>query len=133
MSTTTERLIRLVERGEVNSQSCAGRLLGVTRARVQQIVAKEGLKLGVKPQPNTLIEWPCPDCGKPVQMWTRARHYRKTARCASCSTRRAKEQEYCHRGHLMAKTRRRHPNGATHCLLCNRINAREYYQRKKAK
>ncbi len=133
MSTTTERLIRLVERGEVNSQACAGRVLGVTRERVRQIVNKEGLKLGRRVQPNTLIEWPCPDCDKPVQMWTRVRMYRKTVHCASCRTRRAKEKEYCHRGHPMAETRRRFPCGATHCLSCNRINAREYYQRKKAK
>ena len=136
MSTTTERLIRLVEKGEMSSQACAARALGVSREYVRQIVNKEGLKLGRRQQKNTLIEWPCPECGKPVRMWTRNRSYRKTAYCGSCRSSRfggGVPKDYCHRGHLMAETRRRHPNGDTYCLLCNRMDAREHYWRNKAR
>ena len=84
--TTTERLVRLVEQGEVINQACAALVLGVTRQRISQIVRKEGLSLGLaKGQPNTLIDWPCPNCGTKVEMWTNRRNARSSAYCTSCS------------------------------------------------
>ena len=84
--TTTERLVRLVESGKAQSQACAGRALGVSRERVRQIVKAEGLTLGHHTkQPNTLISWPCPACGKSVEMWTVWRQQRRSAYCTSCA------------------------------------------------
>ncbi len=126
MSTTTERLIRLVERGEVVNQACAGRVLGVTRERVRQIVAQEGLRLGRKNQPNTLIEWPCPDCGKTMRMWTKDRNVQRTGMCVRCASGR-KKQDYCKRGHLMAETQMWRGDGNRYCGACNRLHAHEQY------
>ena len=83
--TTTERLVRLVEQGEVINQACAARVLGVTKERVRQIVNAEGLALGRRMQPNTLITWPCPNCGTSVEMWTVRRQKRRSAYCTSCA------------------------------------------------
>ena len=84
--TTTERLVRLVEQGEVINQACAARVLGVSKERVRQIVNAEGLALGRRMQPNTLITWPCPNCGKSVEMWTTQRNHRKGAYCPPCAS-----------------------------------------------
>ena len=84
---TTLRLIQLVEDGKVINQACAAQLLGVSHQRVQQIVKAEGLMLGSQHQKNTLIEWPCPECGIAVQMWTVSRNLRQSAYCRACSTR----------------------------------------------
>ena len=84
---TTLRLLRLVENGQVVNQACAATLLGVSHQRVQQIVKAEGLRLGRTWQPNTLITWPCPDCGADVQVWTKHLRDRKTVYCGACSTR----------------------------------------------
>ncbi len=177
MSTTTERLIRLVEKGEVNSQACAGRVLGVTASRVQQIAAKEGLTFPGGPQKNTLISWPCPGCGVAREMWTERRStpppvlckpcsaasHQVTLTCETCGKERTvarserksktnlcrpcylkadrprmvalgrahhnKFQEYCHRGHLLAETRRKSA-GRYYCRLCSRENSRRYYAKK---
>ncbi len=84
MTTTTERLIRLVERGEVANQACAAGVLGVTASRVQQIAAKEGLTFPKGPQKNTLISWPCPGCGVKREMWTSKRHHSPAVLCKPC-------------------------------------------------
>ena len=84
---TTLRLIQLVEDDKVINQACAAQLLGVSHQRVQQIVKAEGLMLGSQHQKNTLIEWPCPECGLAVQMWTVSRNQRQSAYCHACSTR----------------------------------------------
>ncbi len=84
MSTTTERLIRLVERGEVVNQSCAARVLGVTHQRIQQIAASEGLTFPKAPQKDTLISWPCPGCGVKREMWTHRRSNSTAVLCKPC-------------------------------------------------
>lgn len=88
MSTTTERLIRLIDKDAVSSQKCAADVLGVSKQRVHQIVHEEGLSLGRTLQRNTLISWPCPGCGAAVRMWTKARSVERTTYCRSCSARR---------------------------------------------
>lgn len=85
---TATRLIRLIEKGGVSSQACAAGVLGVSRQRVNQIIAAEGLTLGKQHQPNIRIKWPCPSCGTTVKMWTSARNGRKTAFCRPCSRKR---------------------------------------------
>ena len=84
---TTERLVRLVESGKAQSQACAARALGVSRERVRQIVNEQGLTIKRFYQPNTLISWPCPGCGRTVEMWSARRNNRKTAYCQSCKRR----------------------------------------------
>ncbi len=84
MSTTTERLIRLVERGEVANQSCAAGVLGVSHQRIQQIAAAEGLTFPKSPQKNTLISWPCPGCGTKREMWTKQRQSATAVLCKPC-------------------------------------------------
>ena len=81
---TTQRLVQLVADGAVCNQTSAARILGVTHQRVQQIVKAEGLSLNAY-QPNTLISWPCPNCGKPVEMWTTQRSAKTTAYCQPCA------------------------------------------------
>ena len=129
--TTSERLIRLVDRDAVRTQQCAADLLGVSYQRVQQILNAEGLRIGRGNQRNTLIKWPCPICGKPVAMWTNQRQRKRTAFCRKCAGSQSRPKEYCLNGHLLAETRRLVPSGR-YCLLCNRARARAQYQRIKA-
>src|SRR3989304_5606128 len=71
---TTRRLVELVKAGKLVNQNCAAKVLGISRQRVNQIIQREGLKLGREQQPNTLISWPCPGCGQEVKMWTAQRN-----------------------------------------------------------
>ncbi len=126
--TTTERLRHLINKDAVVTQACAAQVLGVSRARVQQIVAKRGWQLGKTPQKNTLVKWPCLRCGATVKMWTKFRQRERTGLCTSCATGRPR-LDYCGHGHEMAKTRMfQKSNGATYCGECNR----EKYRRIKA-
>jgi hypothetical protein len=58
---TTTVLLGLVREGKVKSQSEAARLLGVSRQRIHQIVAREGIGLRFQPNSQALT---CRQCGR---------------------------------------------------------------------
>ncbi len=85
-TSTRERLRLLVEQEAVGSKSEAANALGVSRERVRQICEEDNLPIRSPVQKDTLIEWPCPDCGETVRMQTSQRNSRKTAWCRPCAS-----------------------------------------------
>jgi len=60
---TTQLLLQLIEQRNVQSQTEAARLLGVSRQRIHQIVKREGMDLHFEP-PKPLARPICGTCGK---------------------------------------------------------------------
>ncbi len=64
---------------------CIAGIVGISPERVRQIRQEHGLR--PKRNPDTLLAWPCPECGAEVKMWSSHRHQRKTAWCSPCASR----------------------------------------------
>lgn len=92
------RVLYLISEGKVTTLTCAAQLVGVSRERVRQIVREEGI-LFQKTQRNTLITWPCPQCGGEAQMWTKERNSKAATNPALCSDCRKGSGRFCRRGH----------------------------------